>query len=160
MQFRWRIRLMSRSFVSGIPDHIKQMASAETRVGRCDLAEIVKAAADALYLQDSASRSSSKEMRNMYSRRHRTCGDAGLLSAIYRATTRIWRHTQAAAERAGMVENSIFWRMTYPAALAKDTIQPRPETGPNTEPAADQAPGTGEADQRVSIERSKDSILG
>ena len=66
MQFRWRIRLMSRSFSSEIPDLIREAALAN-ETSSTPVAEIARKAADRLYLQDSASRSSSKEMRNMYS---------------------------------------------------------------------------------------------
>ena len=100
MQFRWRIRLMGRSFVSGIPDHIKQMALQNEESGAA-LSHSVKAAADALYLQDSASRSSSKEMRNMYSGRHRTLGDPGLLSQSTERLQEFGGTRRSPAERAG-----------------------------------------------------------
>jgi len=145
MQFRWRIMLMSRSFVSGIPDHIKQMAL-QNQSPDAALTDIVKAAADALYLQDSASRSSSKEMRNMYSAATALAETQDYFRNLQSDYKNLEAHAGRLQNALDMVENSIFWRMTYPLRWLRNAIIPGAEKPrPNTKPAADQLPAQEEA---------------
>lgn len=131
MQFRWRIRLMSRSASSGIPEAIRGPAS-ENEKESTPVAEIVRRAANRLYLQDSASRSSSKEMRNMYS----TAAALSETQDYFRNLQSDYKNLEAHAERLQhaheLIENSIFWRMTYPLRWLKNAITP----GTKMRPAA------------------------
>ncbi|PCI75898.1 MAG: hypothetical protein COB20_11790 [SAR86 cluster bacterium] len=123
MQFRWRIRLMGRRFSSGIPDLIRDAALVNEKASTPDV-EIARKAADRLYLQDSASRSSSKEMRNMYS----TAAALSETQDYFRNLQSDYKSLEAHAERLqhahALIENSIFWRMTYLLRLLKNAITP------------------------------------
>jgi len=123
MQFRWRIRLTGRSFSSGFPDLILDAALLNEKASTSD-ADIAKKAADRLYLQDSASRSSSKEMRNMYS----TAAALSETQDYFRNLQNDYKNLEAHAQRLQhaheLIENSIFWRMTYPLRLLKNAIAP------------------------------------
>lgn len=135
MQFRWRIRLMSRRASSGIPELILNAALANEQASS-SIGEIVSAAADRLYLQDSASRSSSKEMRNMYS----TAAALSETQDYFRNLQSDYRNLEAHAQRLQraheLIENSIFWRMTYPLRWLKAALTPgakkQPPTGVTT----------------------------
>jgi GT2 family glycosyltransferase/glycosyltransferase involved in cell wall biosynthesis len=123
MQFRWRIRLTGRRFSSGFPDIIRDAALLNEKASTSD-ADIARKAADSLYLQDSASRSSSKEMRNMYS----TAAALSETQDYFRNLQNDYKNLEAHAERLQhaheLIENSIFWRMTYPLRLLKNAIAP------------------------------------
>ncbi len=123
MQFRWRIRLMNRSSGRGIPELIKAAALANEE-SAVPLDEIVRRAADSLYLQDSASRSSSKEMRNMYS----TATALSETQDYFRNLQSDYKNLEAHAQRLQhaheLIENSIFWRMTLPLRWLKSVISP------------------------------------
>ena len=123
MQYRWRMRLINHSFSSGIPDLIQDAALLNEKAST-PVAEIAKKAADRLYLQDNASRSSSKEMRNMYS----TAAALSETQDYFRNLQNDYKNLEAHAERLQhaheLIENSIFWRMTYPLRLLKNAIAP------------------------------------
>lgn len=123
MQYRWRIRLINHSFSSGIPELIQNAALVNEKASN-SIAEIARKAADRLYLQDSASRSSSKEMRNIYS----TAAALSETQDYFRNLQSDYKNLEAHAERLqrahGLIENSIFWRMTYPLRLLKNAIAP------------------------------------
>lgn len=123
MQFRWRMRLLSRSAASGIPDRIRELAL-ENEEARASIAQIVKGAADNLYLQDNASRSSSKATRSMYSA---TTAMAETLD-YFRSLQTDYKNLEAHAERLQhaheLIENSIFWRMTLPLRWLKSVLTP------------------------------------
>ncbi|MEX0963228.1 MAG: glycosyltransferase [Pseudohongiellaceae bacterium] len=128
MQFRWRIRLLSRTFKSGIPELVRDLALANERAA-APIASIVKAAADSIYLQDSASRSSSKQTRTMLS----ATTAIAQTQEYFRSLQSDYKNLEAHAERLQhaheLIENSIFWRMTYPlrwlkAAITSSTEKP------------------------------------
>lgn len=126
MQFRWRIRLMSRSAGKGMPDLIRDAALAN-EVATAPLTTIVRTAADSLYLQDSASRSSSKEMRNMYS----TATALSETQDYFRNLQSDYKNLEAHAQRLQhaheLIANSIFWRVTLPLRWLKSAIAPGTE---------------------------------
>jgi len=157
MQFRWRIRLMGRNCSSGIPDFILAAALLNEKAPTSDV-EISRKAADRLYLQDSASRSSTKEMRNMHS-------SAAALSETqdyFRNLQSDYKNLEAHAERLQhaheLIENSFFWRMTYPLRWLKGAITPGGEkrapvaespAAENSEQASPQIEGQQIAKQRL-----------
>lgn len=156
MQFRWRIRLMSRSCSSGIPELIRAPALSNESES-ASVAEIVTRAADRLYLQDSASRSSSKEVRNMYS----TAAALSETQDYFRNLQSDYKNLEAHAERLQhaheLIENSIFWRMTYPLRWLKSAITPggKKRAAVNeTLPLENTAP-TEERDQGQQIEKQR-----
>ena len=123
MQFRWRMRLTGRSYSSGFPNLIRDAALLNEKASNSD-ADIARKAAHSLYLQDSASRSSSKEMRNMYS----TAAALSETQDYFRNLQNDYKNLEAHAQRLQhaheLIENSIFWRMTYPLRLLKNAIAP------------------------------------
>jgi len=123
MQDRWRIRLINHSFSSGIPSVIQDAALVNEKASN-SIAEIARKAADLLYKKDSECRSNSKEMRNMYS-------TAAALSETHDYFCNLqsdYKNLEAHAERLQhahkLIENSIFWRVTYPLRLLKNAIAP------------------------------------
>lgn len=157
MQFRWRIRLIGRRFSSGIPDLIRDAALTNEKAPSSDI-QIARKAADGLYLQGSASRSSSKEMRNMYS----TAAALAETQDYFRNLQSDYKNLEAHAERLQhaheLIENSIFWRMTYPLRWLKAAITPGGKnrapvpgssTAANTEHAAQQAEGQHQEKERL-----------
>lgn len=140
MQFRWRIRLMGRRFSSGIPDLIRETASVNEE-SSIPVIEIAKRAADRLYLQDSASRSSSKEMRNMYS----TADALSETQDYFRNLQRDYKNLEGHAERLqqayDLITSSISWRVTSPLRWLRAIIKPVDrKRAPATEPSAVESP--------------------
>lgn len=123
MQFRWRIRLTGRSFSSGFPDLIRDAALLNEKASTSDV-DIARRAADNLYLEDIPSRSSSKEMRNIYS----TAVSLSETQDYFRNLQNDYKNLEAHAERLqhahALIENSIFWRMTYLLRLLRNAIAP------------------------------------
>jgi GT2 family glycosyltransferase len=142
MQFRWRIRLTGRSYSSGFPDLIRDAALLNEKASNSDV-DIARKAADSLYLQDSASRSSSKEMRNMYS----TAAALSETQDYFRNLQNDYKNLEAHAQRLQhaheLIENSIFWRMTYPLRLLKNAIAP----GSKMQDAANEPPAVESSEQ-------------
>ena len=123
MQFRWRIRLMGRRFSSGIPSLVCETAAANEEPPS-PIIEIAKKAADRLYLQDSASRSSSKEIRSMYS----TATALSETQDYFRNLQRDYKNLEGHAERLqhafDLITSSISWRITSPLRWLKAAISP------------------------------------
>ncbi|GJM11779.1 MAG: hypothetical protein DHS20C12_01820 [Pseudohongiella sp.] len=123
MQFRWRIRLLGRSTTGGIGKDVLDAALANEQ-GGAGLADIVRLSADALYLQDSASRSGSKEMRNIYS----TAAALSETQDYYRNLQRDYKNMEAHAGRVqqayDLVTSSLSWRVTLPLRWIKGVLKP------------------------------------
>ncbi len=123
MQFRWRIRLMGKSYSSGIPQQTRQSAL-DNENSKASVAEIARKAADVLYLQDSSSCSSSKELRNMYS----TATALSETQDYFKNLQNDYKNLEAHAERLQhaheLIENSIFWRITFPLRWLKNAVTP------------------------------------
>ncbi len=123
MQFRWRQRLLAKNYSSGIPQQIQQSAL-ENEKSAASLTDVIRKAADALYLQDSISRYSSKEMRTMYA----ISTEPPETQDYFRNLQRDYKNLEAHAERLQhahqLIENSFFWRMTLPLRWLKNAIRP------------------------------------
>lgn len=160
MQFRWRIRLMSRSFKSGIPALVEEAALSNEKAG-ASIQEIIRTAADNLYLLDSVSRSSSKEMRNMYS----TATALSETQDYFRNLQNDYKNLEAHAQRLEnaheLIANSIFWRMTLPLRWLKTTLSPgavlnveEPESVVQQDAAQDDAPNSGQGVEKSKLDES------
>ena len=123
MQFRWRIRLTGRSFSSGFPDLIRDAALLNEKALTSD-ADIARKAADNLYLQDSAFRSNSKETRNIYSTAVALSETQDYSRNLQDDYTNLEAHAERLQHAHALIENSIFWRMTYPLRLLRNAIAP------------------------------------
>lgn len=161
MQFRWRIRLMGRRFSCGIPDLIRETVSVN-EASSIAVIEIAKKAADRLYLQDSASRSSSKKLRNMYSTAAALAETQDYFRNLQRDYKNLEGHAQRLQHAHELIESSVFWRMTYPLRWLKTAItlggkKRAPVAGSatlvNTEHAAQQVAAQQDAAQQQEKER-------
>ena len=123
MQIRWRIRLTGRSFSSGFPDLIRDAALLNEKALTSD-ADIARKAADNLYLQDSAFRSNSKETRNIYSTAVALSETQDYSHNLQNDYTNLEAHAERLQRAHELIENSIFWRMTYPLRLLRNAIAP------------------------------------
>jgi GT2 family glycosyltransferase/glycosyltransferase involved in cell wall biosynthesis len=123
MQIRWRIRLTGRSFSSGFPDLIRDAALLNEKALTSD-ADIARKAADNLYLQDSAFRSNSKETRNIYSTAVALSETQDYSRNLQDDYTNLEAHAERLQRAHELIENSIFWRMTYPLRLLRNAIAP------------------------------------
>ena len=123
MQVRWRIRLTGRSFSSGFPDLIRDAALLNEKALTSD-ADIARKAADNLYLQDSAFRSNSKETRNIYSTAVALSETQDYSHNLQNDYTNLEAHAERLQRAHELIENSIFWRMTYPLRLLRNAIAP------------------------------------
>lgn len=123
MQFRWRIRLMGRRFSSGIPDHIREFVS-ENEKSSIPVIEIARKAADRLYLQDNASRSSSKEMRNMYSTSAALSETQDYFRNLQNDYKNLEAHSQRVQHAYDLITSSFSWRITSPLRWLKSVIKP------------------------------------
>jgi GT2 family glycosyltransferase/glycosyltransferase involved in cell wall biosynthesis len=121
MKFRWRIRLLGRRFINTIPNTIKEAALAN-EAAASSIEEIIRIAADNLYLQDSASRLSSKEMRGMYSAAATLSETQDYFKHIQNDFRNLEAHAQRLQHAHELIENSIFWRMTYPLRWLKSAV--------------------------------------
>lgn len=126
MQFRWRIRLMSRKFAGGMPEAVRE-AALENEATPTTVEAIARSAADSLYLQDSASRSSSKEMRNMYSTAAALSETQDYFKNLLSDYKNLEAHAQRLQHAHELIENSIFWRMTLPLRWLKSALSPGAE---------------------------------
>lgn len=156
MQFRWRIRLLSRSFSSGMPAAVLEFALANEKAS-LSFAQIAKKAADKLYLQDSATRSSTKEMRNM----HSSAAALAESQDYFRNLQGDYKNLEAHAERLqhayNLITSSLSWRVTYPLRWIKAVIKPEgkklaPATGSvvmDSEPESQQVEGQQQEKQRL-----------
>ena len=123
MQYRWRKRLINHSFSSGIPNFIQDAALINENASN-SIAEIARKAADLLYKQDSEYRSNSKEIRNMYSAAAALSETQGYFCNLQSDYKDLEAHAERLQHAHRLIENSIFWRMTYPLRLLKNSIAP------------------------------------
>ncbi len=127
MQFRWRIRLLNRVAGKGMPEVTKAAALANEE-SSTPLSQIVRRAADRLYLQDSTSSSSSKEMRNMHSAAMALSETQDYFRNLQNDYKNLEAHAQRLQHAHELIENSIFWRMTLPLRWLKSAITPAKAT--------------------------------
>jgi GT2 family glycosyltransferase len=165
MQFRWRIRLLSRSSSSGIPEYIRE-AALENEKSSSSIAEIVRKSADRLYLQDSASRSSTKEMRNMHSTAAALSESQDYFRNLQTDYKNLEGHAARLQQAYDLIESSISWRVTYPLRWFKSKIAPKrihsaPTVEPTTTETAEQAPAqvTGQEQEKKRLDASAKAAL-
>jgi len=153
MQFRWRMRLLTRSCASGVPERIREFAL-ENEASQASVAQIVKLAADLLYLQDNASRSSSKATRSMYSATTAMSETQDYFRSLQSDYKNLEAHAQRLQHAHELIENSIFWRMTLPlrwlkAKLTPGGEKPAPLGRPQSEAFDDRADAKDAAQQEA-----------
>lgn len=149
MQNRWRIRLLNRSFSTGIPNFIREAALVNEKASS-PAVEIARKAADRLYLQDNVPQSNSKEIDDLYSTATALSETQDYFRNLQNDYKRLEEHAERLQNAHELIENSIFWRMTYPLRLLKSAIAPgrkkrvdvsEPLTAENPEQATPQTEG-------------------
>lgn len=144
MQFRWRIRLLGRIYSSGIPQQIKKLALKNEK-SAASIAGIVREAADLLYLQDNSSCSGSKEMQNRYSTATALSKTQHHFHNLQSSYNKLKAHAERLQHAHELIENSIFWRMTYSLRWLKNTLtrgSKKQASTVNTEPAVSEIKNT------------------
>ncbi len=129
MLHRWHSRLRSHGFSAGIPDQIRDAALLNEEL-TTPLVEIARKAADSLYLQDNASASEEVEIQSETETQDSdstTTTQSDVLDSLHNLQSD-YRNLEAHAERLQhahqLIENSLFWRVTYPLRWLKNTITP------------------------------------
>lgn len=157
MQFRWRIRLLGRSFSSGIPNTVLTTALENESVSS-SIAEIANKESDRLYLHDSASRSSSKEMRNMHSSAAALSESQDYFRNLHNDYKNLEAHSQRVQQAYDLITSSFSWRITSPLRWLKSAIKPagrkradvtEPLTETDSEESAQHAEGQQAEKQRL-----------
>ena len=126
MLSRWHTHLINHSFSPGIPDRIRDAALLNEKLP-APLTEIARKAADRLYLQDCASRPNGEEIRDICSTAAALSEAQDYVSKLQSDYKNLEAHTERLQHAHELIENSIFWRMTYPLRLLRNTVAPGSE---------------------------------
>lgn len=156
MQSRWQGRLWGESYDSGLPPEIESVARQQSG-SSASIAEIIRAAADELFLDSgpalpttpeviSAEQANTDSLLEVQQSLRELQADYRLLQA----------HTQRVELAHGLIENSIFWRITAPLRWLRNVFTPAVKVQ-DIQTIDDQAPRSEASDITVTKSSSDDA---
>jgi len=123
MQYRWRIRLINHSFKSGMPSTTRDAALLNEKAS-ASVAEISREAAASLYSRDRESPLSAEILHSMHSAETTLSETQDYFRGLQSEHKNLEAHAKRLEHAHALIENSIFWRMTYPLRLLRNSVTP------------------------------------